>query len=86
MGSVQKVGGFLLLPQGLLEFFKVTKVALHDNSYYIYLEDLNIHPEHLQGVNIISKGFFKVASVGLKDDAFRIYLNELNIHPEHLQS
>jgi len=47
----------LLLPQGLLEFFKVTSAALKDNAYHIYLEELNIHPEHLQGSKLTSKGF-----------------------------
>lgn len=53
----------LLLPQGLLEFFKVTSAVFKDNSYHIYLEELNIHPEHLQGVSLISKGFFDEVTV-----------------------
>ena len=53
----------LLLPQGLLEFFKVTSATLKDNAYHIYLEELNIHPEHLQGVKLVSKGFFEEVTV-----------------------
>lgn len=53
----------LLLPQGLLEFFKVTSAVLKDNAYHIYLEELNIHPEHLQGVKLTSKGFFDEVTV-----------------------
>jgi hypothetical protein len=53
----------LLLPQGLLEFFKVTSAVLKDNAYHIYLEELNIHPEHLQGVELISKGSYEEVTV-----------------------
>ncbi|MBA4299878.1 MAG: transposase [Cyclobacterium sp.] len=53
----------LLLPQGLLEFFRVTSASVKDNSYHIYLEELNIHPEHLQGVKLISKGFFDEVTI-----------------------
>ncbi|WP_192348172.1 transposase [Algoriphagus sp. Y33] len=49
----------LILPQGLLEFFKVTSAVLKDNAYHIYLEELNIHPEHLQGSKLTSKGFYE---------------------------
>lgn len=47
----------LLLPQGLLEFFRVTSARLKDNACHIYLEELNIHPEHLQEAKLTSKGF-----------------------------
>ena len=53
----------LLLPQGLLEFFKVTSAILKDDAYHIYLEELNIYPEHLQGVKLTSKGFFEEVTV-----------------------
>ncbi|UZD23495.1 hypothetical protein PBT90_08845 [Algoriphagus halophytocola] len=53
----------LLLPQGLLEFFKVTSASLKDYAYQIYLEELNIHPEHLQGSRLTSKGFYDEVSI-----------------------
>ena len=53
----------LLLPQGLLEFFKVTSAVLKDNAYHIYLEELNIHPEHLKDVKLTSRGFYDEITV-----------------------
>ena len=75
MGDLSKTGFFaekeleekdylsLLLPEGLLDFFRVIKAALRDNAYHIYLEELNIHPEHLQGAKLTSKGFYDEASI-----------------------
>ncbi len=53
----------LLLPEGLLDFFKVTKAVLPDKAYNIYLEELNIHPEHLQEAKLTSKGFYDEVSI-----------------------
>lgn len=53
----------LILPEGLLNFFKVTSAELKDNSYYIYLEELNIHPEHLKDSKLTSKGFYDEVTI-----------------------
>ena len=53
----------LLLPDGLLDYFKVTSVKLKDKEYHIYLEELNIHPEHLQGSKLTSKGFYDEVTI-----------------------
>jgi hypothetical protein len=53
----------LLLPQGLLEYFKVTSAALKDNAYHIYLEELNVHPEQFVGIKLISKGFYDEVTI-----------------------
>ena len=47
----------LLLPEGMLDFFKITSAGLKDNSYYIYLEELNIRPDYLKEAKLTSKGF-----------------------------
>lgn len=52
-----------VLPQGLLDFFKVTSAVLKDYAYHIYLEELNNPPEHLKGVKLTSKGFFEKVTV-----------------------
>jgi hypothetical protein len=53
----------LLFATGAFGIFKVTSAVLKDNVYHIYLEELNIHPEHLQGVKLISKGFYEEVTV-----------------------
>ncbi|WP_035076620.1 ISAon1 family transposase N-terminal region protein [Anditalea andensis] len=53
----------LLLPSGLLDFFKVTSAGRKDGANHIYLEELNIHPEHLPGVKLSSKGFYDEVTI-----------------------
>ncbi|WP_339921812.1 transposase [uncultured Cyclobacterium sp.] len=53
----------LLLPAGLLDYFKITSAKFNDGNYYIYLEEQNIHPEHLQGAKLTSKGFYDEVSI-----------------------
>ncbi|MGL1889685.1 MAG: transposase [Reichenbachiella sp.] len=53
----------LLLPEGLLDYFKVLSVKLKDKEYYIYLEELNIYPKDLQGSKLSSKGFYDEVTI-----------------------
>ena len=53
----------LLLPEGMLDFFKVTSAGLKDNAYHIYLEELNIHPEHLKDAKLTSRGFYDEVTI-----------------------
>lgn len=49
----------LLLPEGMLDFFKITSAELKDDAYCINLEELNIRPDHLKEAKLTSKGFYK---------------------------
>ncbi len=53
----------LLLPEGMLDFFKITSAELKDDAYYIYLEELNIRPDHLKEAKLTSKGFYDEVTV-----------------------
>jgi hypothetical protein len=53
----------LLLPEGMLDFFKITSAELKDDTYYIYLEELNIRPDHLKEAKLTSKGFYDEVTV-----------------------
>lgn len=46
-----------LLPEGVLDFFDVTKVLESTVGLYIYLEEKNIAPEQYKDQKLESKGF-----------------------------
>ena len=47
----------LLLPEGLLDYFEVTRVSEVDKEIWIYIEELNVHPKEYEQDKLISKGF-----------------------------
>ncbi|MCV9388713.1 ISAon1 family transposase N-terminal region protein [Reichenbachiella ulvae] len=53
----------LLLPEGMLEYFEVVSMKLKDKTYFIYLEEKNIHPQQFKGDKLTSKGFFDEVSI-----------------------
>ena len=53
----------LLLPEGLLDYFKVTNFTKSLDQYVIYLEELNIHPDQYKGVKLTSRGFLDEITV-----------------------
>ncbi|WP_343853067.1 ISAon1 family transposase [Algoriphagus jejuensis] len=65
------------MPKGLLEFFKGTSARLKDNACHIYLEELNIYPEHLQGARLTSKGFYD--EVAIQDFPLRGKVREVTL-------
>jgi len=53
----------LLLPEGMLDYFKVTSAELKQDQYYLYLEELNVHPAEFKGSKLTSKGFYEQATI-----------------------
>lgn len=53
----------LILPAQMLDYFKVTSVSLKDNTYYLYLEELNIHPVQFKDDKLTSKGFHEEVTI-----------------------
>lgn len=45
------------LPEGILDFFKVSKVVQSEEGLHIYLEEKNIIPQEFTGNRLTSKGF-----------------------------
>ncbi len=48
----------LVLPEGILGFFSITKVAKGEKDICIYLSELNVKPEEFSKDKLSSKGFF----------------------------
>lgn len=53
----------LLLPEGILRYFKVSDIVKKDHEYIIVLEELNIHPEQYKGQKLTSKGFYEPITI-----------------------
>ena len=53
----------LLLPDGILRYFKVSDVVKKDKEYIIVLEELNVHPEQYKGQKLTSKGFYEPITI-----------------------
>lgn len=53
----------LLLPEGVLNFFKVSDVMKKDSEYIIFLEELNILPKQYQEHKLSSKGFYEPVTI-----------------------
>lgn len=53
----------LFLPEGILEYFKVTSVKKKEDSFQISLEEKNITPDEYSGQKLLSKGFYDVITV-----------------------
>ena len=49
----------IVLPVGILDYFKVIKVVQTTEQIDIHLEELNIIPEEFVNERLISKGFFE---------------------------
>lgn len=47
----------LLMPEGLLEYFKILQVDQVDNQLHIYLDELNMAPAGFENSRLESKGF-----------------------------
>ena len=66
-----------LLPEGLLDYFEITKVDLTDNIFSIYLSELNLIPLEYTSDKLISKGFYeeiKVQDFPIRGKAAFLYL------------
>lgn len=46
-----------LLPEGLLDYFELSKIVEGQTGLQIYLEEKNLPPSHYQGQKLESKGF-----------------------------
>jgi len=55
--SVEKTLIKLLLPEGLLDYFELTKVSEINSEVWIYLEEQNVIPKEYEQDKLISKGF-----------------------------
>ncbi len=53
----------LLLPEGLQEFFEITKIEKNLGSYIIHLEENNSYPEEFKNSKLESKGFYEPVTV-----------------------
>lgn len=49
----------LLLPEGLLDYFEITRVDSNSEVLSIYLSEQNIQPEEYSSNKLISKGFYE---------------------------
>ncbi|MBB2150342.1 ISAon1 family transposase N-terminal region protein, partial [Pedobacter gandavensis] len=59
----------LLLPEGILDYFELTKVEKEAKILNFYLEEKNIAPEGYDKKDLESKGFFP--EVGIQDFPIR---------------
>ena len=48
----------LLLPEVLVDYFKLTKHELKQGELHFYFTELNTVPEEFKGLKLKSKGFF----------------------------
>lgn len=53
----------LLLPEGLLEYFEVTRINHDSKEIWIYIEELNKIPSEYSSDKLISKGFLPESSI-----------------------
>jgi hypothetical protein len=53
----------LLLPEGMLDFFELTKVDLVDEVFKIYLQEINNAPPEYAKDKLTSKGFFEEVKI-----------------------
>ena len=53
----------LLLPEGLVDYFDVTKIHTDSKEIWIYLEELNILPQEYTNQKLVSKGFLPESSI-----------------------
>lgn len=66
-----------LLPDGLLEYFEITKVDLQSDVFSIYLSELNNIPKEYTQDKLISKGFYdeiKVQDFPIRGKACYLYI------------
>lgn len=59
----------LLLPEGVLDYFELTRVVKSEKMLNIYLEEKNIAPDSYNKQDLESKGFFP--EVGIQDFPIR---------------
>ena len=52
-----------LLPEGILDFFELTKVDLVDGVFKIYLQEINNAPPEYSKDKLTSKGFFEEVKI-----------------------
>lgn len=52
-----------VLPSGILEYFTFAEVQNNPDSFEIYLEESNKHPEEYKGQKLSSKGFCQQISI-----------------------
>jgi len=53
----------VFLPEGLLDYFKVTSVERKEDSYQICLEEQDTVPQEYSGQKLLSKGFYDEITV-----------------------
>tara|TARA_R110000765_G_scaffold205364_1_gene310136 strand:+ start:63 stop:413 length:351 start_codon:yes stop_codon:yes gene_type:complete len=53
----------LLLPEVLVDYFKLTKHEIKQGELHFYFTELNTIPEEFKGLKLNSKGFFPEATV-----------------------
>lgn len=52
-----------LLPEGILDYFELTKVDLVEEVFKIYLQEINNAPPEFAADKLISKGFFEEVKI-----------------------
>lgn len=53
----------LLLPEILIDYFKLTKHEVKNGELHFYFTELNTIPEEFKGLKLSSKGFFPEATI-----------------------
>lgn len=52
-----------LLPEGILDYFKLKEIKFEDDIYHISLEEKNIPPKQFKGHKLIAHGFHNTATI-----------------------
>ena len=53
----------LMLPEGMLDYFEITKAERNTDAYTLHLAELNIVPEDYKNNKLVSKGFYEPITV-----------------------
>lgn len=53
----------LILPDGILEYFRVTEIKKEHETYFISLEEKNIPPDQYKNTKLTSHGFHNTATI-----------------------
>jgi hypothetical protein len=53
----------LLLPEGMLEYFEITRLEKSQESYTLHLSERNIVPDNYKNDPLLSKGFYEPTTI-----------------------
>jgi len=53
----------LMLPEGMLDYFEITKAEKSTDAYILHLSELNTVPEDYKNNKLVSKGFYEPITI-----------------------